>query len=248
MATHNYRAIISDMDGVITDTARIHEAAWKQIFDDYLQAHAADFDRPQPPFGSEDYRRHVDGKARLTGIQDFFAARGIQVPEGSPDDSPTQDTLQGLSRRKNDVFLQKLEQLGVKVYEDSLRAFSAWRKQDLKIAVVSASKNCRLVLRRAGIEDRFDTIVDGLDADRLGLQNKSGQIREAARRLNVPLRDAVLLEDATSGVQAGKQAGVGLVIGVARDGNKEALTTAGADLVVRELTEVKLRREVEFQV
>lgn len=246
MPTRTWRAIISDMDGVITDTARIHEAAWKQIFDDFLLSHAAEFNRPQPPFSPEDYRKHVDGKARLTGIRDFFAARGITVAEGAPDDPPEQDSIYGLSRRKNATFLQKLEQLGVQVYEDSLRAFSAWRRQGLKIAVVSASKNCRLVLRRAGLEDRFDTIVDGLDTERQGLKNKAGQIREAAHRLGVPLRDTVLLEDATSGVQAGKQAGVGLVIGVDRHGQPEALTAAGADLVVRGLTEVELQMEPEF--
>ena len=246
MPTPYYRAIISDMDGVITRTAQIHEAAWKQVFDDYLHSHAATFDTPQPPFSPEDYRRHVDGKARLTGIRDFFTARGIPLAEGSPQDPPGQNSLYGLSRRKNDAFLHQLEQLGVQVYEDSVRAFSVWRKQGLKIAVVSASKNCRLVLRRAGLEDRFDTIVDGLDTERQRLKNKAGQIQEAAHRLGVPLRDAVLLEDATSGVQAGKEAGVGLVIGVVRHGQPEALIAAGADLVVRELTEVEVLPEMEF--
>lgn len=246
MPIQTWRTIISDMDGVITDTARIHEAAWKQVFDDYFQSHAAEFSSPQPPFSPDDYRRHVDGKARLTGIRDFFAARGLAIEEGTPEDPPERETVHGLSRRKNDAFLQKLEQLGVQVYEDSLRAFSAWRKQGLKIAVVSASKNCRLVLRRAGLEDWFDTIVDGLDTERQGLKDKAGQIREAAHRLGVSTQDTVLLEDATSGVQAGKQAGVGLVIGVDRHGQSEALIAAGADLVVRGLREVEVLPEMEF--
>jgi len=229
------QAVISDMDGVITQTASIHEAAWKQVFDDLLQAQS-----DQPPFTSEDYRQHVDGKPRLTGIRDFFAARGLDLPEGVPDDGAERDTVQGLGKRKNEVFLQKLAQLGVRVFDDSLQAFTRWRRQGLKIAVVSASRNCRPILRQAGIEEYFDTIVDGTDLERQGLTDITGQILEAARRLQVPVAKTALLEDASSGIQAGRRAGVGRLIGVLRVGDPAALQRAGANQVVTDLADVHL--------
>ncbi len=229
------QAVISDMDGVITQTASIHEAAWKQVFDDLLQAQSN-----QAPFTSEDYRRHVDGKPRLTGIRDFLAARGLSLPEGSAEDDSAYATVQGLGKRKNEVFLQKLAQLGVRVFDDSLKAFTRWRRQGLKIAVVSASRNCRPILRQAGIEEYFDTIVDGTDLERQGLTDKTGQILEAARRLQVPVAKTALLEDASSGIQAGRRAGVGRLIGVLRVDDPTALQQAGADQVVTDLADAHL--------
>jgi trehalose-phosphatase len=226
-----FEAVVSDMDGVLTRTASVHEHAWKQVFDDVLRRHQAPRG-PFEPFTSADYRAHVDGKPRYDGVADFLAARGIAVPYGDPSDASEAETVCGIGNRKNDLFTRLLEVDGVTVFEDSVAALARWRRGGLKLAVISASRNCHEVLRAGGIEHVADLIVDGRVADDLGLAGKHGIMLEAARRLGVDPKAAVVLEDASAGVRAGRAGGFGLVVGVSRNAHGQQLLEAGAHQVV----------------
>jgi trehalose 6-phosphate phosphatase len=234
-----YKAVILDMDGVLTQTVRLHMAAWKELFDGLLEKQEGkDFS----PFTPEDYQRYVDGKPRLKGISSFLKSRQLELPEGSETDSPQEDTVQGLGKRKNRFFHQRLEEKGVTVYEDVKEMLDYWQAQGLPLAVVTSSKNASQVLEAAGLSGYFQVQVDGVLAAELDLEGKPhpDTFIEAARRLGVPPADCLLVEDARSGVAAGKKGGFGCVAGLARNpGEEKGLQQAGADLLIHTLTELK---------
>jgi beta-phosphoglucomutase family hydrolase len=234
-------ACLFDMDGVLTRTAELHAAAWKRLFDEYLAADApADADRS--PFTPTDYDRYVDGRLRADGVRTFLAARHITVPEGAFDDDADVESVHGLGARKDAYFHQLLDTRGVTRYETSVKFVEAARTRGLARAVVSASRNCRDVLQAAGILDLFDAIVDGVVSGELGLPGKPApdSFLEAARRLGVAPGHASVFEDATAGVAAGRAGGFGWVVGVDRNGERSALSEAGADVVVDDLSAVEV--------
>ncbi len=236
-----YRAVLFDLDGVLTATAKIHAVCWKRMFDAFLKRWAAERKVSFEPFDSvRDYHEYVDGRLRYDGVRFFLASRGIELPEGSPDDPPERETVCGLGNRKDAMVGEILAAERVDVFEGSIRLVRWLRRQGLATAVVSASKNCPAVLRAAGIEELFDQRIDGHVASELGLPGKPAPdtYLKAAERLAVPPAEAVVVEDAISGVEAGRNGGFGLVIGVDRHGDAERLAAAGADIVVRDLAEL----------
>lgn len=239
--TSRWKAVLFDLDGVLTQTAKLHAAAWKEMFDAYLRERAARTGEAFREFDiATDYKKYIDGKLRQDGVRSFLASRGIELPEGTPDDPPNRETVHGLGNRKNKLVLELIRTRGVELYDSSV-AWARWLKQHgVKTAVVSASRNCRAVLEKTGIADLFDVVVDGEVAHEKGLAGKPSPATflEAARRLGVEPEQAIVVEDAVSGVQAGRAGGFGLVIGVDRKGDPEALRAAGADLVVQDLAEL----------
>ena len=239
--TRRIDAVLFDMDGVITATARTHAAAWKQLFDEFLAAQASHQGPAFQPFDADDdYRRYVDGKPRYDGVRSFLASRAIALPEGDAADPPDADTVHGLGNRKNGYFLERLRRDGVEVYPGSLALLRALRAKGVGAAVISASRNAEHVLEAAGVLKLFDAKVDGRDADALGLPGKPDPavFLEAARRLGVAAERAAVVEDALAGVEAGRRGGFALVIGVDRTGHPDELRAAGADRVVRDLAEL----------
>jgi len=236
-----YDAVLFDLDGVITDTANLHAASWKQMFDEYLQKRAAQRDEAFRPFDlSADYRLYVDGKPRFDGVRDFLASRSIQLPEGNPDDPPQAETVCGLGNRKNELVHKVIEDVGVEAYEGSVKLIHQLRHHGFKIAVVTSSQNCKAVLRAARLDDFFGVQVDGnvIHAQQLAGKPAPDAFLAAAKLLEVEPRRAVVIEDAISGVEAGSNGNFGLVIGVARKGNAEELRRHGAHLVVNDLGEL----------
>jgi alpha,alpha-trehalase len=235
-----FHAFLFDLDGVITRTAALHATAWKRLFDEYLAAHVgATF----VPFDIEtDYRRYVDGKPRNAGVRSFLAARGIELPAGTPSDSADQDTVHGLGKRKNRYFLALLDRQGVRVYESAVTVLREARSRDARTAVVSSSRNCAAILRAARLSALFDVRVDGIELERLGLPGKPApdMFLEAARRLAIAPDRGVLFEDATAGVEAGRRGGFGLVVGVSAGEHASALRASGADVVVADLRDIRL--------
>jgi beta-phosphoglucomutase family hydrolase len=235
------RACLFDLDGVLTQTAKVHAAAWKAMFDEYLQGRAEATGEPFVPFDAgADYDRYVDGKPRYDGVRSFLAARGIDLPEGEDADPPSAETVRGLGNRKNEIVLRMMREQGVEAYPGSIRYVQAAREAGLRLAVVSSSANCSEVLAAAGIQDLFDRQVDGLVAQRLQLRGKPepDTFLEAARELGVGPEQAAVFEDALSGVAAGRAGGFGYVVGVDRVGQAEALRGQGADIVVADLAEL----------
>jgi len=244
-------AWLFDLDGVLTQTATVHEAAWKQMFDAYLQQRAAqpeaplkarDKDEGEPfrAFEEADYDNYVDGKPRFEGVRSFLESRGIDLPEGSHDDPPGAETIGGLGNRKNQLVLALIHEQGVQPYEGSVRYLHAVIDAGLKRAVVSSSANCRDVLAAAGLADLFDTIIDGHVAEQRHLRGKPAPdtFLEAAKELGVAAADAAVFEDALAGVEAGRAGGFGYVVGVDRVGQADALKAHGADIVVSDLAEL----------
>ena len=235
------RACLFDLDGVLTETATLHAAAWKEMFDDFLQARAKRTGEPFEPFDpADDYDEYVDGKPREDGVRSFLAARGIDVPAGLPTDPPGAETIAGLGNRKNELVLASIRREGVHVYEGSVRYVRAVRAARLETAVVSSSKNTREVLAAAGIEALFEERIDGIVREELRLAGKPAPdtFLAAARALDVAPAEAAVFEDALAGVAAGRAGGFGLVVGVDRVGQAEALRDHGADLVVSDLSEL----------
>jgi trehalose-phosphatase len=239
-----FAAVVSDMDGVFTRTATLHERAWTTMFDAYLRRRGVDAGKDLGAFSSADYRAYVDGKPRYDGVRDFLASRGLDLPEGEPSDAPTRDTICGLGNRKNELLLGLLAREGAEVFEDAVVALARWRRGGLRVALVSSSRNCRRVLEAAGLAGRFDVVVDGELASELGLHGKLEIMREASRRLGVSPADAVVLEDATAGVRAARQAGFGLALGVARNTHDRTLREAGADEVVHRVDRARFLRRL----
>jgi beta-phosphoglucomutase family hydrolase len=235
------RACLFDLDGVVTKTALVHAAAWKEMFDDFLRQHAAATGTEFVPFDAVgEYDRYVDGKPRLDGTRSFLEARGIELPEGDPSDPPAALTVNGLSNRKNALVLEMIDKHGVEVYEGSVRYIKAVREAGLKTAVVSSSANTAQVLEVAGITGLFDTRIDGVIAKQRGLAGKPAPdtFLAAAQDLGVTPPQAVVFEDALAGVAAGRAGGFGLVVGVDRTGQAAELRKHGADTVVRDLEEL----------
>jgi beta-phosphoglucomutase family hydrolase len=236
-----YDAILLDLDGVITDTASVHAACWKQMFDEYLLNRATLRGEPFRPFEiATEYRLYVDGKPRFDGVRDFLTSRGIELPEGSMDDPPEAETVGGLGNRKNDLVNNIIEEKGVEPYEGSVTFIRQLRHQGFKIAVVTSSQNCTAVLKAAKLDHFFDLQVDGnvIHAEHLAGKPAPDTYLRAAKLLGVEPSRAVVIEDALSGVEAGSAGNFGLVIGVARKGNAEELRRHGAHLVVNDLGEL----------
>jgi beta-phosphoglucomutase family hydrolase len=236
-----YDAVLFDLDGVITDTARLHAECWKQMFDEYLRTRAARSGEAFRPFDPDtDYRLYVDGKPRFDGVRDFLTSRGIQLSEGSPDDPPERETVGGLGNRKNDLLNDVIEHSGVQPYEGSVQLIHQLRRLGFKIAVVTSSQNCAAVLMAAHLDDVFEVQVDGntIEAQQLAGKPAPDTFLMAATLLGVEPARTVVIEDAISGVQAGRHGNFGLVLGVARKGNAEELTRHGAHLVVNDLGEL----------
>ena len=234
-------ACLFDLDGVLTQTAKVHAAAWKEMFDAFLQERSRQTGEPFRPFEiATDYAQHVDGKLREDGVRSFLVSRGITLPEGEPDDPPTALTVHGLGTRKNDLVLDLVERDGVEVYAGSVRFVEAVRDAGLRRAVVSASKNTQQVLAATGIEHLFEVRVDGVVAAEKRLRGKPAPdtFLAAAAALGVGPTRCAVFEDAVAGVQAGRAGGFGWVVGVDRVGKAEALRSHGADIVVGDLGEL----------
>jgi beta-phosphoglucomutase family hydrolase len=234
------RACLFDLDGVLTRTATVHAAAWKETFDEYLRRRTDETGEPFVPFDlHEDYERYVDGKKRADGVRSFLAARGITLPEGTATDQPTVNTVHGIGNRKNELVLAKMA-AGVEIYPGSVRYVKAVRDAGLHRAVVSSSANTRAVLKVTGLEDLFEVVVDGLTAEQEGLAGKPApdMFLLAARCLGVTPAQAAVFEDALAGVEAGRAGEFGYVVGVDRSGEAEDLRRHGADIVVGDLEEL----------
>ena len=234
-------ACLFDLDGVLTQTAKVHAAAWKEMFDAYLHQRAQRSGEPFREFDAvADYDAYVDGKPRYDGVRSFLASRGIELPQGTPDDPPGAETVDGLGNRKNELVLKLIHDQGVQAYEGSVRYVRAARDAGFPRAVVSSSANCRDVLRAAAIEDLFDAVIDGVVAAQEGLGGKPAPdtFLAGARALDVQPREGAVFEDALAGVQAGRAGGFGFVVGVDRVGQRDALLAHGADIVVEDLAEL----------
>jgi beta-phosphoglucomutase family hydrolase len=230
-----------DLDGVLTETAKVHAAAWKQMFDDYLRDRAAKREEEFVPFDPvRDYDEYVDGKPRYEGVRSFLSSRGIELPHGSPNDPPSAETIAGLGNRKNELVLAMIRRDGVQAYEGSVRFVRAAREAGLRRAVVSSSTNCKDVLEAAGIDDLFEARIDGVVADRDQLRGKPAPdtFLAGARALGVGPGEAAVFEDALAGVEAGRAGHFRVVVGVDRVGQADALRAHGADVVVGDLAEL----------
>jgi beta-phosphoglucomutase family hydrolase len=234
------RACLFDLDGVLTETAEIHAAAWKEMFDEFLSRYplATQDSRPFDVHG--DYEDYVDGKTRLDGVRDFLASRHVHLPEGGPGDPPSALTVNGLATRKNEVVLRRIHDTGVQAYPGSVAYVRAARDAGLRRAVVSSSANCQDVLRSAGIAKLFEARVDGVVAEREHLKGKPAPdtYLAAARMLEVAPAAASVFEDSLAGVESGRAGRFGFVVGVDRAGQARALLSHGANRVVRDLSEL----------
>jgi beta-phosphoglucomutase family hydrolase len=235
------RACLFDLDGVLTKTAKVHAAAWKKMFDAFLSERSAAHGQPFVAFDPvHDYDEYVDGKPRYDGVRSFLESRGIELPQGAPEDPPDAKTIAGLGNRKNEIVLEMIREHGVEPYEGSVQYLQAVRRAGLRRAVVSSSTNTREVLRAAGIAQEFDEIIDGVLAEREHLAGKPAPdtYLAGARAVGVQPSNAAVFEDALAGVEAGRAGGFGIVIGVDRVGQADALREHGADVVVRDLGEL----------
>jgi beta-phosphoglucomutase family hydrolase len=235
------RGCLFDLDGVLTQTAKVHDAAWKETFDAFLRERARQAGQPFVPFDPvADYDEYVDGKPRADGVRSFLASRGISLPEGNDDDPPDADTVHGIGNRKNQILLRRIREDGVEAYAGSVRYVRAVRDAGLHRAVVSSSANARDVLKAAGIDDLFEARIDGVVAERDHLHGKPAPdtFLAGARALELPPTACTVYEDALAGVAAGRAGGFGFVVGVDRVGQADGLKAHGADIVVTDLAEL----------
>ncbi|MBE0638453.1 MAG: beta-phosphoglucomutase family hydrolase [Bacteroidales bacterium] len=240
----SFSAVIFDLDGVITRTALVHSAAWKKMFDEFLKSWSDKHHKPFREFDHErDYLPYVDGKPRYQGVQSFLEHRGIGIPFGDPSDPPEAETVCGLGNRKNQVFNEVLERDGVEVYPSTVELIHQLIKKNIRVGVASSSKNCEGVLKAAGLFDLFETRVDGVVSSEIGLNGKPAPdiFLKACENLGSTPDEAVVVEDAVSGVQAGKAGNFGLVLGIAREGNAKELRQNGADIVVNDIGDIGLK-------
>ena len=237
-----FDAVLFDLDGVITATARIHASAWKQAFDEILKKRAGG--ESFRPFDKQsDYEDYVDGKPRYDGAQSFLESRHVDVPRGTPDDAPDKETVWGIANRKNKLFEEALKREHVDVFEGTVDWVRHLRRAGIKTAVVSSSSHCEAIVQNAGISNLFDARMDGDIAVRMKLEGKPAPdtYLKAAEMLGVDAKRAVVVEDALAGVEAGRSGGFGLVIGVDRKHDADALRENGADIVVSDLKEMLSR-------
>ncbi|MFD4143280.1 HAD family hydrolase [Streptomyces sp. NPDC058572] len=235
------RTCLFDLDGVLTRTAKVHAAAWKEMFDDYLRRRAEREGTSFVPFDAvRDYDEYVDGRPREDGVRTFLSSRGIVLPDGAPGDGPDEETVSGLGSRKNDLVLRMIREQGVEAYEGSVAYVRAARDAGLRRAVVSSSANCRDVLAAAGIEDLFEERIDGIVAREQRLRGKPAPdtYLAAARALGAEPGTAAVFEDALAGVEAGRAGAFGIVVGIDRTGQAAQLRLHGADVVVKDLAEL----------
>lgn len=235
---YGINAAILDMDGVITDTAIVHQKAWKEMFDSYLESKNSEYE----PFERKDYLEFVDGKPRYNGVESFLKSRNIDIPYGTPDDPPDKETVCGLGNKKNDLFLEIIDRDGVTVFEDTVEQVKNWRSHNIKTAVISSSKNCKPVLQKAGILDLFDVRVDGVVSAERKIKGKPAPdiFIEAAKDLKTEVKKSIMIEDAISGVQAGRKGKFGMVFGINREGKRKDLLVNGADVVVKSMREINI--------
>ena len=237
----NFDGAIFDMDGVITQTAAVHSLAWKKMFDEYLRYREKENHEAFQEFThAGDYLSYVDGRPRYKGVETFLKSRGIKIPYGEPLDSPTNETVCGLGNRKNEFFNKVLEAEGVGVYDSTIQLIKELLARRVKVGVATSSKNCVLILKKAGIANLFQTRVDGVISVELGLKGKPEPdiFTTASDNLGIKYHRAIVVEDAVSGVQAGARGKFGLVVGVARENNAQKLKNHGADVVVEDLAEL----------
>ncbi|MFC2129216.1 beta-phosphoglucomutase family hydrolase [Bacteroidota bacterium] len=242
---YNFDAVIFDLDGVITQTALVHGSAWRKMFNEYLRSREERFGEPYKEFThADDYLPYVDGKPRYKGVASFLESRGIDIPFGDPSDGPELETICSLGNRKNLMFNEVLDEEGAQVYDTSVSLLHALKKAGIRIGVASSSKNCKPVLEKAGLLHLFETRIDGVVSAEIGLQGKPEPdiFTTACDRLGVEYHRSVVVEDAVSGVQAGRNGNFGLVIGVAREENLTELQVNGGDIVVEDLGEISLER------
>ena len=239
-----YSAVLFDLDGVLTATARLHAAGWKRMFDEFLAERGAggagvEAGAPFRPFDERDYARHVDGRPRYDGVRQFLASRGMALPDGEPSDAPGRTTVCALGNRKNELFHEMLATEGVDCYDGTLAVVRHLRANGVRTAVVSSSRGCREILDAAGIAKLFELRVDGLTAEAMGLAGKPApdMFLHAARLMQVDPERAAVVEDAIAGVQAARAGRFGLVVAIDRTGSPEELAAAGADEVVSDLAE-----------
>ena len=243
MSDLSFDAVIFDLDGVITRTAEVHAQAWKKIFDDYLRLREKRDGEPFREFTLKaDYLPYVDGKPRYNGVKSFLTSRGISIPMGDPTDSQDKETICGIGNRKNAVFRDIVENEGVAVYESTIDLIHELKKNDIRVGCASSSKNCELILKAAKIDHLFEVRIDGIVSVDMGLKGKpEGDIFvTAARKIGGSPYKSVVVEDAKSGVQAGRNGGFGLVVGVAREKNASKLIRNGADVVVYDLKHLSI--------
>lgn len=240
----NFDAAIFDMDGVITNTTTLHSAAWKRTFDDYLSYREKRYGETFRDFTSSDYLAFVDGRPRYRGVESFLKARGIDIPLGEPTDNPGTETVCGLGNRKNELFNRALATEKVDVFGSTIDLIQQLLLSGIKIGVATSSKNCGVVLERAGVSSLFETQVDGVVSANLGLKGKPEPdiFVTACANLGVTHHRAVIVEDAVAGVQAGLKGRFGLVLGIARENNRDDLLRNGADVVVSDLSEITVEQ------
>ncbi len=241
MIQHSFQAVIFDLDGVITKTALVHSAAWREMFNEYLKYREKKYGEPFREFThGNDYLPYIDGKTRYDGVGSFLKSRRISIPYGDPGDDPERETVCGLGNKKNSFFNRVLKREGVEVYESTVTLIKQLRDENIKTGVASSSKNCKVVLERAGIPGLFDTRVDGEVSARLGLNGKPKPdiFIKACEYLGSSPDLTVIVEDAVSGVQAGRNGRFGLIIGIAREGNNDELKKSGAQIVVNDISEL----------
>ena len=232
------KAAIFDLDGVITSTATTHANAWKQMFDQYNDRRKKEGKKPYDTFTIEkDYIQHIDGKLRYTGVKDFLASKNINIPFGEPEDTSDRETICGLGNKKNNIFLDIVDKAGVEILDENVRKAKEWKKAGCKLAIVSSSKNCEMILKAVNLEDLFETRIDGIISARKNYKGKPAPdiFVKASEELGVDPSNALIVEDALAGVEAGKNGKFGLVIGIAEEDKQEAMKKHGADIVVENL-------------
>jgi trehalose 6-phosphate phosphatase len=248
---HLPEAAVFDLDGVVTFTARVHAAAWKELFDGYLRERGRRFAEPFRPFDADqDYRAYVDGKPRYDGVRSFLASRGIHLPEGTPSDPPDGETVCGLGNRKNGLFVQKTREMGVDVDHEAVRFIRELRDRSVRVGLASSSKNAAPILESVGLSDLFEARVDGTVSEKLALRGKpEPDIFLTCLEMLVGTKEAqrsMVVEDAIAGVEAGRRGNFGLVLGVDRHGEAQSLLDNGADWVISDFKEVSADKVAEF--
>ena len=235
-----FDAVVFDLDGVITKTAKTHAAAWKKMFDDYLKEKEKEHGKPFNEFTQKDYLEYVDGKPRYKGVESFLKSRGIDLPWGDVKDAPGKETVCGLGNKKNEAFREVLKKEGAEVYPSTVKLLKELKNAGIKLGVASSSKNCKAVLEAVDLEKYFETRVDGVVSAELGLNGKPEPdiFTTACENMGVSPENSIVVEDAVSGVQAGSKGNFGLTLGIAREDNIEELRKNGADVVVEDLEEV----------